>query len=158
MKSAIKNTAFVIASITLIFGSVTMMQKSKAAANIFTGKCGGVFNLRTAADGVLPIGNDKSISASLIIDFDNNKASVASTRQTKVDADINTWSQDMRIDKSIILEQDPDGMIGAYQITIGFVDGVSPDNPVLRLIPVNNSSTFLIQGKNVGASGVCQKV
>lgn len=158
MKQVLKNATLAVASIALLIGSVAMMQKSKAAANLLTGKCGGVFNLRTAADGATEFGSTRSISASFIVDFDLNTATVASTRQNRIDANDNIWTQDVKINKSFNIAQDPDGMIGSYQVTINFIDGVSPDNPVFRLIPVNNNTTFLIQGKTFGATGVCQKV
>jgi hypothetical protein len=155
MKSIVKNTAFVMASIALLAGSAVMMQKSKAAANIFSGKCGGVFKLRTAADGVINDGDTGSVSASVILDFDANKVNVASTRQTSVVGGNDTWAQQMDLDKTMIVEADTDGMIGAYQVSFTLSNGASP---VLRIIPVNSNNTFLIQGKNVGATGVCQKI
>ena len=155
MTSVIKNASLVVASIALIFGSMTMMQKTKAAGNTFTGKCGGVFNLRTAADGVILDGNTSGVSASVILDFDANKVHIASTRQTSVAGGEDTWAQQMDLDKPMIVESDVDAMIGAYQVTFNLSNGYTP---VLRLIPVNSNNTFLIQGKNVGATGVCQKI
>jgi hypothetical protein len=155
MKSLAKNTTFVIASIALLAGSAIMMQKSKAAVNIFTGKCGGVFNLRTAADGVIYDGNTSGVSASIVLDFDANKVHVGMTRQTSVAGGDDTWAQQMELDKPMLVESDSDGLAGAYQVSFSFSNGTSP---VLRLIPVNSTNTFLIQGKNFGATGVCQKI
>jgi hypothetical protein len=155
MKSLVKNATFVIASIALLAGSAIMMQKSKAAVNIFTGKCGGVFNTRTAADGVINDGDTSGISATVILDFDANKINVAATRQTSVVGGDDTWTQRIDLDTAMLVEADTDGMIGAYQVTFTLSNGSSP---ILRIIPVNSNSTFLIQGKNNGATGVCQKI
>ncbi len=51
---------------------------------------------------------------------------------------------------------DPE-LSGTYQVTAATQAEIGI-NLVFRLIPVNGGTTYLLQGKNVGATGMCQKV
>lgn len=133
-----------------------------AMAAGLSGKCGGVITIRSSADGALEKYQGGDITASMILDFDAGTSIVAFTRQELTTGGY-TWTQKVYTSKpfkSVII--DPDGLEGSYEITLNFTEGMLPGdiarNPKFRIIPVNSGNTFLIQGKNFGTNGVCQKI
>jgi hypothetical protein len=131
------------------------------AAGLF-GKCGCVITIRSPAEGVLEKYQMGDMTASMILDFDAGTSIVAFTRQELTTGGY-TWTQKVYTSKpfkSVII--DPDGLEGSYEITLNFTENLLPAdigrNPKFRIIPVNSGNTFLIQGKNFGTNGVCQKI
>lgn len=158
IKFQINKIALTLTTFALFSCAILWNEKSRAATTGLTGKCAGIFNLRTSADGSLSNGQTGSVNGSMILDFDKNIASIAKTQQTKVIGGDDIWAQAMRIDKIFTVVADPDGLNGSYEVIINVDSSDFGANPKMRLIPVNSGNTILIQGKNFGPNGVCQKI
>jgi hypothetical protein len=155
MRLALKITLMLSVSTLLIYASFVSLKNSVAAPITLSGTCGGVFGLRTAADGAIGANDYVGINAGAYINFTNQTISFAITDQT-LSGGVTTFSQGNIVNKSFTLSADPE-LADAYQMTIPA--GADLDNPiVVRLIPVNSGNTILIQGKSLGATGMCQKV
>lgn len=150
-----KSVLLLLLSAVLISASVIMLKHTQAAPISLSGTCGGVFNLRTAADGELQNGDQVSINAGTYINFTNNKISFSLTDQTAGQNSV-TFAQKAFTNKSFTLIADPE-LADAYEMTIPADDRLNAPITV-RLIPVNSGNTILIQGKTLGATGMCQKV
>lgn len=155
MRLTLKITLMLSVSAFLIYASFVSLKNSVAAPITLSGTCGGVFSLRTVADGPAVNGDYVGVNAGAYINFTNKTISFALTDQT-VAQNGSTFSQGVITNKSFTLIADPD-LADSYQMTIP--QGADLDNDiVVRLIPVNSGNTILIQGKSLGATGMCQKV
>jgi hypothetical protein len=154
-KIDIQPIILLIASAILLVGAFKFIGKTNATLSTPTGKCGFVFNTRTAADGQLSDLEEAGLSAGGVIDFDNRLVSMSSTRQKMIHGAPDVWTTVARMNLTFTIVADPDGVPGALQIQVPKGDGSSH---YLRIIPVNSSNTFLIQGMNLGATGICQKI
>lgn len=151
-----KSMALLALSAAMVYGAFTMLKTSQAAPTTLSGVCGGVFNLRTAADGAIANNDEFSINAGTYINFSTNKISFVLTDQAVDNSGNSSWSQTSFTDRSFTLIADPE-LTDAYQMTIPSGGGLNT-TIVARLIPVNSGNTVLIQGKSLGATGMCQKV
>jgi hypothetical protein len=140
----------------MVYGAFTMLRSGHAAPTALSGVCGGVFNLRTAADGAIQNGDEFSINAGTYINFTTNKISFALTDQAVDNLGNASWTQKAFTERSFTLIADPE-LADAYQMTIPSGSGLNT-TIIARLIPVNSGNTVLIQGKSLGATGMCQKV
>jgi hypothetical protein len=167
MKIVSKKVAIDVKSLTLLMVSVLMicvsfitLRGSYAAATPLSGICGGVFSLKTSSEGVLPANDDAAVNAGTYINFNNNTISFALTELINGPmvngAYDSSWAQKSFANKSFSIVADPQ-LADAFQLTIP-ADGQLSTTIVVRLIPVNSGSTILIQGKSLGATGMCQKV
>ena len=157
IKFQINKIALTLTALALFSCAILWNEKSRAATTGLTGKCGGVFSTRTSADGPLLNGEQETLTVSLILNFDTNKASVAATEQKMLSNAPDLWFQTMKLDKTMTVVNDPDGLDGSYEIVIK-MENLDLFEPKMRLIPVNSGNTILIQGKNFGSNGVCQKI
>jgi hypothetical protein len=144
------------AAALLIYASFVSLKSSIAAPITLSGTCGGVFNLRTSADGPLANGDTSSINAGSYMNFTNRTISFALTDQTIDLSGDSTFTQQFFLDRAFTLIADPE-LPDAYQMTIPAGAGLN-SAIIVRLIPVNSGNTILIQGKSLGATGMCQKV
>jgi hypothetical protein len=158
IKININKIALTLTALAFFLCAILWNEKSRAATTGLTGKCGGVLSLKTAADGPLSNGQTSAVNSSFILDFDKNLASISKTDQTMISGADDIWVQKMYIDKTFTMVPDPDGFIGSYEVIININNVDFGANPKMRLIPVNSGNTMLIQGKNFGPNGVCQKI
>ena len=171
-----------IASALLIYVSFITLKHSNATTSSPSGTCGGVLTARTAADGVLNNGQVATINSGAFVDFTNNTISLVGTKQTAnsrvpttnsssagavvsgtassvlmtPDPDLTVWTQQKMLNRSMTVIPDPE-LSGAYQVTANTLSDLGVDL-VFRVIPVNSGTTYLIQGKNFGSTGMCQKI
>lgn len=124
-----------------------------------TGSCAGIINTSNIYSALIE-NNGKSIdregnSLAFKINFDNNKIELISNS-----FDITNLPNNTRIfsSSSIFTLTDSKRMSGTKTIIFSAIDDNEKFTIELTLIPVNSNNTFLIQGVNVGFSGVCQKI
>lgn len=154
LKVTIQSSIVLTASALLVFGAFKMIGSSHAAASSLTGKCGVVFNVRTSADGQLGDTNEATINAGGVIDFDNNKISISTSRQKAIYGGTDIWTQLAFLNRDLTISADPDSIPSAYKVSFM----TNSDTVNFRVIPVNSGNTFLIQGLSLGTTGVCQKL
>lgn len=157
IKIQINKIALMLATLALFSCAIFWNEKSRAATTGLTGKCGGVFSTRTSADGPLLNNQQSTLTVSIIMNFDTNKASIAGTEQKMISNGTDLWFQNMKLDKTMTVVNDPDGLDGSYEVVIK-MENLDLFEPKMRIIPVNSGNTILIQGKNFGSNGVCQKI
>jgi|GEM_PF-6775791 len=144
------------ASALLIYASFVSLRNSIAAPITLSGTCGGVFSLRTTADGPLGTGDQVSVNAGTYVNMTNRTISFVLTDQADDGLGNVTFTQKAFVDKTFTLVADPE-LADAYEMTIPSGGGLNTAI-VVRLIPVNSGNTILMQGKSLGATGMCQKV
>ena len=153
--SVIKPLALLAASAAFVLGGISMMRITNAQASALSGTCGAIFNLRTSADGPLSISGDvqSGINSGAIINFTNNTMSYSVTRQKLVEGASDEWTSVSSGPKQFTIKPDPE-LNGTYEMAMADAN----INIVMRVIPVNNGNTYLLQGKSLGTTGICQKI
>lgn len=153
----VKSIFFLVGSALLVYGSFIALKTSNATTTSTpSGTCGGVITVRTAADGALDANQSATINSGGFLDFTNGKFSLVDTRQTGRSGSQAVWTQRAITNRDMTIISDPE-LSGTYQVTAATQAEIGI-NLVFRLIPVNGGTTYLLQGKNVGATGMCQKV
>lgn len=162
IKKIILKSSLITITVLVIFSSILIVQKTKAANGPISGKCAGVFSARNAADGLIAVNKESDVNVGLILDFDAMKVSIAITSQIPISGSDDIFKQKVQADKPFTLKADPDGLVGSYELVMNFADPKSNSNieqfPTLRVFSVNSGNTFLLQGKNLNSLGFCQKI
>jgi hypothetical protein len=176
----IKTVAAALLGSAVTFGSIyTTKSEAQSAGTLFTGSCGGILNISSTYD-VLKEYIQNSIdteggNALAEINFDTKKISFNVSEVSLLDSNTNTAGRfgkdggynESNASTSGLIKKWESRIIGPADFSITPVNGLNNAYEMtvtvegrqrsILIMPVNGGNTYLIQGKNFFASGVCQK-